>query len=547
MIELKLTDSLQKLWNGSEILPLDEVSCFENEVASVQLAVLNDELAKGNCRFEISSPLPLLMRRVGYVPGDFTDLPDGDEYVIAKGLHVFPDPLLPLDAGDFPLKGNTLNAFWITLGTGERMAVGKHAVKIALFDDKNNLLGQAEFSVTVREGVLPESDLAVTDWMHYDCICNYYRCKPFGRKFRKLTRSFISAAVRHGINTLYVPLFTPPLDTRVGGERTTVQLIGVKKEEGKYAFDFSLLGEFLAVAEKLGVKYFEFSHLFTQWGAQACPKIMATVNGSVRRIFGWDTPADGAEYTAFLEEFLPALGAFLRESGLRERSFIHISDEPSEYWLKDYTVRRALVKRLLPDFTHIDTLSEIEFLDRGLVDIPVAVTESAKKFAESGKDYWVYYCFPQCKEYLSNRIMNMPSERTRILGMQLYRNGAKGFLHWGYNFYNTALSVRSVNPFFETDAGGFFESGDSFIVYPGENGALDSVRFEVFREAMQDYRALMLLGQLIGKEKAISLLRDLGIEGFTEYPHGSRAFLKMRRAIDEAIEACMREHKQREN
>lgn len=55
--------------------------------------------------------------------------------------------------------------------------------------------------------------------------------------------------------------------------------------------------------------------------------------------------------------------------------------------------------------------------------------------------------------------MNMPSARNRILGCQLWRNKAKGFLHWGFNFYNDGLSHRSIDPFCVTDAGGHFPAG----------------------------------------------------------------------------------------
>lgn len=538
-MKMYVADALQKLWSGTSVVQSGEaVECFENEIVGFQIAVENEGVPMRGCRLVVETALPVGVRRVGYVPGEFTDYPDSDDYVIAKGLHVFPDPLLPVDCGAADIKGNSLNAFYCTVGTGERMPCGEHAVRVALYDGEGKALCEAAVRVTVLAGVLPETDLAVTDWMHYDCIANYYGVKPFGAKFMRLTQTFIETAVRHGLNTLYVPLFTPPLDTAVGGERTTAQLIGVEKGADGYAFDFAALTSFLAMAERCGVKYFEFSHLFTQWGAQACPKIIATENGVKKRIFGWDTPADGAEYTNFLEAFLPALGTFLRERGLRERSFIHISDEPSEYWLNDYTARRSLVKRLLPDFTHIDALSEIAFLDRGLVDVPVACTDAAKPFVESGKDFWVYYCFPQCKDNLSNRMMNMPSERTRVLGMQLYLNGAKGFLHWGYNFYNTALSIRSVDPFFETDAGGYFQSGDSFIVYPGRDGAMSSLRLEAFSAGLQDYRALKLLEGYIGRENVKAFLRGYGFDGFTQYPHGSEKFMAVRKAVNGKIAEC---------
>ena len=76
------------------------------------------------------------------------------------------------------------------------------------------------------------------------------------------------------MNMLYVPLFTPPLDTEVGGERTTVQLVGATRQNGKYSFDFSELKRFMDFAAAHKIKYYEMSHLTTQWGAKACPKIM---------------------------------------------------------------------------------------------------------------------------------------------------------------------------------------------------------------------------------------------------------------------------------
>ena len=534
-IGLIITHSLQKIFPGSTHIPnRREASCFDNEAVSFQLAFINEGLPLEDCRLVIGTDLPCEVRRVGYVPGEFCDHPEGDDYVIAKGLHLFPDPLLPFDGSPFPLKGACVNAFWVTVGDQSK-PVGKHTIHISLLDREENELAAGEFTLFVNEGVLPELPIPVTDWMHYDGICNFYGISPFTPRFWTLCESFWRMASGHGINTVYVPLFTPPLDTAVGGERTTVQLVGVKKEGESYSFDLSLLKEFLCRADRCGMRWFELSHLFTQWGAQAAPKIVAEENGKTRRIFGWDTPADGEAYTAFLEAFLPVLRAFLCENGYRERTFFHISDEPSEYWLKDYRKRRALVKRLLPDLIHIDTVSDGSIAEQGLVDLSVVSTDHIDGYLGGDKPFWAYYCWPQCSGYLSNRMMNMPPERTRVIGMQLYESGAGGFLHWGYNFYNTALSKRPVHPFFETDAGGCFPAGDAFSVYPGEGGAIASLRLELLREGYQDYRALLLLESLIGREETLSLLHEAGVRGFREYPHGDDAFLSVRRAVDGAI------------
>ena len=51
----------------------------------------------------------------------------------------------------------------------------------------------------------------------------------------------MKTAVKNGMNMVLMPAFTPPLDTPVGKERKTVQLVGVDFDGKNYKFDFSLL------------------------------------------------------------------------------------------------------------------------------------------------------------------------------------------------------------------------------------------------------------------------------------------------------------------
>src|SRR5690554_7174209 len=42
--------------------------------------------------------------------------------------------------------------------------------------------------------------------------------------------------------------------------------------------------QWVEMCNRLGIEYFEFSHLFTQWGAAHAPKIMALVDGKLQQI-----------------------------------------------------------------------------------------------------------------------------------------------------------------------------------------------------------------------------------------------------------------------
>ena len=119
--------------------------------------------------------------------------------------------------------------------------------------------------------------------------------------------------------------------------------------------------------------------------------------------------------------------------------------------------------------------------------------------------------------------------------MQMYLNGASGFLHWGFNFYNSYLSKEEIDPFMTTDAGGFFQSGDSFVVYPARDGVWDSLRLEVFSDGLEDYRALKTLERQRGRAFTESLLRDEGMAGYKIYRRDANRHFDFREKINALI------------
>ena len=97
----------------------------------------------------------------------------------------------------------------------------------------------------------------------------------------------MKVAVKNGINMILTPVFTPELDTYVGGERLTTQLVDIELvSEGKFAFNFDKLHRWIDLALKCEVEYFEIPHFFSQWGAKAAPKIVVKVNGRIRKLLG---------------------------------------------------------------------------------------------------------------------------------------------------------------------------------------------------------------------------------------------------------------------
>lgn len=558
---LQYISSLEKIFADEFFYPeeiLTSDTMLMGERYSFQAAYcLENARGPVHARVEASGPLAeyVQIRRVGLAPSEFPNYPDGDSFVLRTTPGLYPDPLYDFD-GTVPLLNDQWRSLWITIPAQCPLPSGTYDLTLTFTEkdiwekdtsaEKGQELGSCTFSIHRINARLQPQTLIHTQWFHTDCIADWYQAPVFSERYWELVEKYMSCAVTYGINMILTPLFTPPLDTAPGGERTTVQLVDVYRTGSGYEFGFERLNRWIRLCDRCGIRCLEFSHLFTQWGAEHAPKIMAyegapgaAAQGAPPvRIFGWDTDSGSDEYREFLDAFLPRLTDFIREHGLEERCYFHVSDEPHREHLPNYLRARELVKRHIGKMPIMDALSDYEYYEQGLVEIPVCCNDHMEPFLDHQvPGMWTYYSCSQYKE-VSNRFFCMPSIRSRILGVQMYQYEIQGFLQWGFNFWNTFLSRRSVNPFCVTDAGCAFPSGDAFLVYPGEDGPIGSLRAEVFMEGLQDMRMLKLLESLTDRETVMELIEeDLDRPlTFRQYPHDIAWLMNLRGTCHEMIE-----------
>ena len=531
--------SLEKIF-PNEPLPentLPALSVLKNEKADFQIAF---SAKKGDTvSFSADGELSAYLRffTVRLIPAGLNAPKKSDDYFISKNKTEYPELLWPI-ADEFTAEYDGVNTVWCEILPSPLLPAGKHTIDFQIKVGENPPM-KCSIDINVIDAELPKQELIYTNWFHSDCLMEYYKIPVFSEKYWRVTESFLKRANEYGMNCVLTPLFTPPLDTQVGKERPTVQLVDVKViGNNQYAFGFEKLDSWLSMCDRCGIEYYEMSHLFTQWGAKHAPKIMAEVNGETKQIFGWKTRAAGKEYKTFLHQFSAALIEYIDRKGIREKCLFHVSDEPSGLMIFSYKKASRIVHECFKGFKIIDALSDYRVFKMGLIELPVPANDHIKPFIGKVKELWTYYCCVQADHYVSNRFFSMPSARTRVLGLQLYKFDVRGFLHWGYNFYFSQYSKGLIDPYKVTDAGGSFSSGDSFLVYPGENGEpLDSLRLHVFYNGLEDMLALKLLESKIGKEKTDAILEE-GLEKpltFRDYPHSADWLLKTRERINRAI------------
>jgi len=174
----------------------------------------------------------------------------------------------------------------------------------------------------------------------------------------------------------------------------------------------------------------------------------------------------------------------------------------------------------------MDALSDVRFAREGLTDAPIPSIAHARRFAEEGIPSWAYFCCGPRGRWI-NRLLDTPLVKIRMTGWLLYRLGFDGFLHWGYNYWRRSQTQHMIDPFTVTDGERWpgWAYGDPFVVYRGPDGPIDSLRWEVFAESLQDYALLQTLG-VPTDDRRLAPLKD-----FDDFPRDERWIRNMRRRM----------------
>ena len=563
--KFKVISSLEKPMPSDSInkfTKLKRISVLKGERLSFQVILTNiDECltwrgvaAKLTLSGELSEKATV--RDVCYVPIARPTLQHDkawhmDDNYVSKEPGIFPDVLRPLHSNDTVFMPNSiLTVLWVELDIPKKIRAGEHTITLTLkiFDEDEDESPSFTESLTVEviNATLPENEIYYTEWFHCDCLASYYNVKTWSKRHWEIIENFMRVAKKNGINMILTPLLTPPLNTAIGGERPTTQLVGVKLDGGKYSFDFTLLDKWINLCNKIGFKYFEINHLFTQWGAEHAPKVMATVDGEYKKIFGWETDSHSDEYESFLRELLTSFLTHMRARGDDRRCFFHISDEPRAGQIESYRKAKAAVSDVLSGYPIMDALSHLEYYLDGSCDMPIPANNRIAPFLEAKvPDLWTYYSCTQATG-VSNRFIAMPGWRTRSIGFQMYKYDIKGFLQWGYNFYYNQHSLNLINPYVQGDGDLWIEPGDAFSVYPDMDGqALESSRITVFFEALQDISAMKLCEKYYGKEAIVKIIDDALACDVTFHDSATSAaqIFEIREKINELIKKAIKSNK----
>ena len=208
--KIQIVSSLEKIFpnSGDNFSSFGFFSMLKNEKKSFQLVFKAEKGEK--IEFSVKSPLEKNMRfsYVKLIPAKLTLPCKYDDYYLDSDRREFPDLLEPTERYSFNAKYDGLNSVWVQISG--KIAAGSYESIFSCGDDS------AIIKTEVIDAELPEQELIYTNWFHTDCLMSYYGFSAFSQEYWKCTENFLRRAAEYGMNCVLTPLFTPPLDTKIG-------------------------------------------------------------------------------------------------------------------------------------------------------------------------------------------------------------------------------------------------------------------------------------------------------------------------------------------
>jgi hypothetical protein len=405
---------------------------------------------------------------VGYVPlaANTPNTPDAELCCPAPGE--VPDPLLPPEPVD--VEADRTQPLWVTVHVPRDAAPGTYAGQVTVEWEG----GQAPVSVSLRVwpfAIPEEQHLAFTNWINQGGLAKQYNVAAYSDEYFEILAKYARACAEHHQNILWIGL----------------NVVGITEgADGDLAFDWTTFDRWVEVVTANGCgRLIEISPL-GHW-AKGWESTEIALSGYAAKTPDGGTKQLSAEEC--LPKLLPALQKHLEERGWADRTVLHIADEPAVQHAASWREKSRWVHSLAPKIRRIDAIEAPDFGD----DLEIWVPKlnhlynwlpHYERAREAGKEVWFYTCCHPTGVF-PNRFLDQPLIKTRILQWFNWRYKLSGYLHWGLNFWDADPLHSTGNP--------GLPPGDCWIVYPGPNGPLSSLRWEALRDGFEDYECLWLL------------------------------------------------------
>lgn len=459
----------------------------------------------------------------------------------APNANEYPDILV--DNAPFDLEANVTLAYWYSVYVDSGQAPGTYTGTVVVNTDSGNV--PIDVSLVVYDVELPQTasaDYLVNNWLTsvgWDftgtqiSVPYQFGVEIFDEDWWTIYENIAKNFKKHRNNVLYVDVLGFLM---LGGLDIDAQ--------GHHTFDWTNFDRFIELFIDEGtVKYIWNAHMLDRkdgWEGPSYIKTITRANGVPTLT---EVPAGSAEANQWLGVLLPALKSHLDQKGWTEMYYLVGHDEPAtvqhisaDNWFYDkvdqyvpearkgepfYEFRSGLENRLTTFVPQLDVL------DQNMAYY------TARRAA--GKEIWTYTCVGPQGQY-PNRFLDYALVKTRLIHWFNWKAGATGFLHYGWNYWNTKPNV--LENWQNADGSWDWAPGDTHIVYPDvtDLSVYDSIRHEAQLDGIEDYELLNILSAI--KPQLAKKIVDGLMKNGTDYTRDGSDIVHAHKIILDGIVAA---------
>lgn len=403
---------------------------------------------------------------VGFVPIEHNSHYSEQITIRAAPCEV-PDPLLEDRAIDVP--ANSTQPVWLTVHVAKDAPPGIYRGQVAVV--AGEVRAALPVELTVDPFVLPdERHLLVTNWFSPLRIARAHDVPPWSEAHWAVLGRYARNLAAHRQNVAYTPWSLIEV-TRTAG--------------GKLAFDYRRFDRYVELFERAGAAdRIEITHVGRHreggWSSKEF------VFRDVRVTNGKTGQPEKLDPDVVMPQLLRDLERHLAEAGRLPKALIHVGDEPAIHNVESWRGLSERVHRAAPRLKRVEAIETLDFSGALEVWVPkLAHFDRWRDAYESRRgegEFWYYLAH---RPYGNpNRLVDFPLSCTRVLHWVNFAADLKGYLHYGL------MSWRG-DPFGPPTER--VPPGDGHIIYPGSDGPINSMRWEIQRESIEDFEYLHLL------------------------------------------------------
>ncbi len=390
-------------------------------------------------------------------------------------------------------------------------------------------LATNEVEVEVSNVVLPDPvdwKFFLNVWMNPATVARWHKDEIWSDAHFKHLQPYIEDLAKHGQKTVVVPISFQPWGTQtVDPYPNTVR---TTFKDNRWDFDFEFFDRYVELHQSYNINKAIHCYSIVQGPGETDSCVISYIDGKTGEEKLLETHVGDSEWVQYWNAFFSAFRKHLTIKGWMARTYISFDEKTppimeklfafmSEY-ASDFKI--SLAGNTPEDnYCKLDDLSFAPpFNESGIafsvpperyVDMSNLLnsecTSCNKKRMRDSMITTFYVC---CAPEFPNTFTFSPLVESRMLPWFAVQGGYDGFLRWAYNDWSPDPFEK---PAFHPN-GPIFPTGDTYFVYPGDDGPITSLRWEQLREGIQDYELAVIASEniqtpeeMVDFEQAVSL------------------------------------------